>query len=99
MLACPGMPSLAGLEYGKTMERARGPTLDPKGPSVFTRVSQKFRESNCRGLNVPYILPGLEECHASDASGTFLRNVQLRLESDVKKGSFATTTTYICANI
>ena len=94
--ACPGMPSLAGLEYGKRISRERGPSWDPKGPSEFARAAQSTRAADRRWRKLPSIFPGHKGCLAFAASETFLRNIPLRLESDVKNVCFATTTPYIC---
>ena len=93
------MPSLAGLEYGKRIERERGPSWDPKGSCESARASQTSRVADRRWLKFTYVFAGHTGCLAFAARETFLRNVPLRLESDVKKGCFATSTTYICAYI
>ena len=51
--ACPGMPSLAGLEYGKRISRERGPSWDPKVPSEFARAAQILEPPTADGENFP----------------------------------------------
>ena len=56
--ACPGMPSLAGLEYGKRISRERGPSWDPKGPSEFARAAQILEPPTADGENFPPCFTG-----------------------------------------
>ena len=94
-----GRHSLAVFASALRIQRARGHTLGPKEPQDSARPSQSCAETDRRWLNLPSLYPGHGRASSLAASETFLRNLQSRLEIDVKKVCFASATIYIYAYI